>query len=285
MFNLIKRQKAGTTQALSTSAALVLAADNNRGRVVIQNTHGSIAVFIGNADVSATNGVKIVAGESQAFFTRGKLYAIAASGTPSIAILPETTRGNDVKTMVTTNPAVGDTATRVLPRDNKRQRAILHNTGSAAITIGNGSITAGSGGITLAQHKTLTLHGTEPIYASGPGTNEIQTLTKNGSPTGGDYKLTFNGQETSAIAHNASAADMQTALRALSSIGSTGCSVSGTTPYTVTFTGALANTNVPLITLSNNGLTGGTSPTIAVAESTAGASGSYTGLLVTAEKA
>lgn len=115
----------------------------------------------------------------------------------------------------------------------------------------------------------------DPIYAAGPGTNEVQTVTVTGSPTGGTFKLTYAGQETGTINHNAAGSTVQTALRALSTIGSTGCSVTGSGPYSVTFTGPLANTNVALLTLSTNSLTGGTSPSVTITEATAGASATY----------
>src|SRR5262249_41925037 len=50
--------------------------------------------------------------------------------------------------------------------------------------------------------------------------DEVQTVTLTGNPTGGTFTLTFSGQTTAAIAYNASAATVQSALQALSSIGS-----------------------------------------------------------------
>lgn len=103
-------------------------------------------------------------------------------------------------------------------------------------------------------------------------TNEVQTVTITGAPTGGTFTLSFNGAETSALAHNVASADVQTALRALATIGSTGVTVTGIAggPYTVTFTGALAAENVPLLVASSS-LTGGTAPTVTVATTTSGA--------------
>ena len=43
--------------------------------------------------------------------------------------------------------------------------------------------------------------------------NEVQTITVTGSPTGGTYTLTFDGETTSAIPYNATATQVQTALR------------------------------------------------------------------------
>lgn len=111
------------------------------------------------------------------------------------------------------------------------------------------------------------------LASAGTPTNEVVTLTKTGSPTGGDFKLTFGGDETAAIAHNASAATVQAALEALDSIGEDNVSVSGSAggPWTVTFVGALAGENVGAITLTDNDLTGGSTPSVSISVGVAGA--------------
>lgn len=78
-----------------------------------------------------------------------------------------------------------------------------------------------------------------------------------GYPTGGTFTLTFGANTTAALAYNISAAALQTALQGLASIGSGNVSVVGTAGvyYTVTFIGALANTNVAEITANFSGLT------------------------------
>ncbi len=103
--------------------------------------------------------------------------------------------------------------------------------------------------------------------------NEQQSLTVTGSPGGGTFKVTAEGQETAAIAYNAAAATVQSALEALSTIGSGNVSVSGSAggPWTVTWIVTLAGCPIPLLTLSNNSLTGGSSPTVAIAQVANGA--------------
>jgi len=102
------------------------------------------------------------------------------------------------------------------------------------------------------------------------GTDEVQTVTIGGSPTGGTFTLTFIGQTTSAIAYNASAATVQTALQALSTIGTGNATVAGSAggPYTVTFAGLLAGRNVPQMTGNGAGLT--PSGTVTIATTTEG---------------
>jgi len=111
------------------------------------------------------------------------------------------------------------------------------------------------------------------------GTNEVQTVTITGEPTGGDFTLTYSGQTTAAIAFDATAATVQTRLRALSTIGGSNVNVTGNAggPYTVTFVGALGNTNVAQISATATGLTGGTTPGVTTATTTPGAAASGTG--------
>ena len=104
------------------------------------------------------------------------------------------------------------------------------------------------------------------------GVSEVQSATITGAPTGGTFTLSYSGQTTSGIAFNAAGAAVQTALEALGTIGVGNVTVTGATggPYTITFIGALAEQDVAQITGSGTGLTGGTSPNITTATTTAG---------------
>ena len=112
------------------------------------------------------------------------------------------------------------------------------------------------------------------LTPSGTSVNEVQTITISGSPTGGTFVLDFGGQPTTDLPYNASTAAVQSALQALSTIGSGNATVTGTagSSYVVTFTGALAASNVAQINAVGN-FTGGTSPTISVATTTGGSAG------------
>jgi hypothetical protein len=105
--------------------------------------------------------------------------------------------------------------------------------------------------------------------------SEVQRVTITGTPTGGTFTLTFGGQTTATIAYNATASAVQTALAALSTIGTGNVSCAGGplpgTPVDVTFTGTLAQQNVASLTATGTGLTGGTSPAVAISTTTAGA--------------
>lgn len=91
-----------------------------------------------------------------------------------------------------------------------------------------------------------------------PTTNEVQQLAI--VATGGTFTLTFGGHTTGTIAWNASAATVQTALAALSSIGAGNVSCSSGplpgSPVLITFIGALGGADQAAITGSATGLTG-----------------------------
>lgn len=62
----------------------------------------------------------------------------------------------------------------------------------------------------------------------------VQTITI--SATGGTFTVTYKGQTTSALAYNASASTVQTALNGLSTIGASGVTVAlASSVYTITF--------------------------------------------------
>lgn len=122
-----------------------------------------------------------------------------------------------------------------------------------------------------------------PLQSAGApvaGTDEVQTLTFGGTPTGGTFKLGFMGFTTAAITwSNVNAtlvAAIDAALEALPNIGTggvvtaVGTMTAGIGTITVTFSGAaMAKRAVDTITVADNSMTG-TSPTLAVAETTPG---------------
>ncbi|MGZ4621456.1 MAG: hypothetical protein ACXVGF_04795 [Blastococcus sp.] len=110
---------------------------------------------------------------------------------------------------------------------------------------------------------------------TGTSSNEVQTVTITGAPTGGTFVLDIGGQPTTDLAYNASTSVVQTALQALSTVGSGNVTVTGTpgSSYVLTFGGSLAAANVPQAVAVGN-FTGGTSPSISVATTTGGTAGS-----------
>jgi hypothetical protein len=130
-------------------------------------------------------------------------------------------------------------------------------------------------GVTVLNGEKALRYGQVMCLAGGA---EVQTVTISGSPTGGTYTLTLPAgtdatlnpaQTTGAIAYNASSDTVAAALNALSRLAPDGVTVSGSAggPWTITFARRLGD--VPQLT-STNSLTGGSSPALAHATTTAG---------------
>jgi len=98
--------------------------------------------------------------------------------------------------------------------------------------------------------------------------DEVQTISS--TATGGTFTMSFGGQTTGALNWNSTAAQIDTALEALSTIGAGNVTCAGgplAADVTVTFAGTLAGTDAALITVDNTNMTGGTA---SVAETTPG---------------
>lgn len=116
-----------------------------------------------------------------------------------------------------------------------------------------------------------TLDTVQPFAPSN--TNEVQTLSMFGTPTGGTFTMTYAGSTTSALNYNATAAQVEAALVALSNIasGEMACTRGALPANNILceFKGDLGNTDVALMT-SSDSLTGGDSPGTLVQETIKG---------------
>lgn len=128
----------------------------------------------------------------------------------------------------------------------------------------------------------------DPILNAGApvaGTNEVQTLTIGGTPTSGTFKLAFDGFPTAAITWSATnatlLANINAALDLLPNGGTSaivataGTLTAGIGTVLLTFSGGnLQRKAVNTITVADNSLAG-TSPTLAVAETTPGVDATF----------
>jgi hypothetical protein len=129
---------------------------------------------------------------------------------------------------------------------------------------------------------------TGPVMIPGApvaGTNEVQTLTIGGTPTGGTFALALDGLATAAIAWSATNGTLINNINAKldarwgtgAIVAAVGTMTAGIGTATLTFTaGGLQRRAVSTMTVANNSLTG-TSPTLAVAETTPGVEGTRVG--------
>jgi hypothetical protein len=122
--------------------------------------------------------------------------------------------------------------------------------------------------------------GLQNAGAPAAGTDEVQTLTIGGTPTGGTFRLSYDGRKTTDIPWaNVNAtliASIDAALEALPNLGAgavvtaVGSMTAGIGTATITFSGTTtAKKSHPTILVERNDLTG-TAPTVAVAETTPG---------------
>lgn len=123
----------------------------------------------------------------------------------------------------------------------------------------------------------LSLVGLGDTYAAPDVTrdNEVFTLSEIGAPTGGTFTLVFDDQTTGNINYNDSAANVVTALNALSNVDAGDFTGGGgalnAADVTLTAGGVYLNAGpLPQLKLGTNALTGGTNPTILIRTSTKG---------------
>jgi hypothetical protein len=154
------------------------------------------------------------------------------------------------------------------------------------MTLANGttSLSGGSGqgvstttpGFALADIPELPVDvNAFTLYVGDSLASEVQVVTV--LATGGTFTLTFidplgNAYTTTAIAYNAAAATVQTAMEVLANINAGDLTVSGSSggPWTFTFSGRYAGLNLNALTFDDGLLTGVTLPALAVTTSTSG---------------
>jgi len=107
------------------------------------------------------------------------------------------------------------------------------------------------------------------------GVNEVQTLELTGNPTSGTFTITFGAAESDPIAYNATAAQVQAALEALSTIGPGNVSCSGgplPAEVSIEYVQAFGGLNKAEITADGAGIQGA-APGISIATTTQGVAG------------
>lgn len=118
-----------------------------------------------------------------------------------------------------------------------------------------------------------TVTRTQPGVVGG-AVNQVYTITVTGTPTGGTFTITFNGETTDPIAYNASAADVLAAVLALDNVPAGAFTASGGalpgTPVVLTAAGAFLAADLPEMFADGSEFTGGTAPAVAAVSTTEG---------------
>ncbi|MBN1974913.1 MAG: flagellar filament capping protein FliD [Sedimentisphaerales bacterium] len=148
---------------------------------------------------------------------------------------------------------------------------------SMAVKTDGGSTTASLANFTVsdftqtqsAQNSMIKVDG----FPSCSAVSEVQTLSRFKDPTSGTYTLTYEGQTTADIAYNASPAEIQAALEALTTINPGDVTVGGSEnglndgDLTITFNNTLGD--VSMISANGSNLSPGSYP-ITIAETAKG---------------
>ena len=114
-------------------------------------------------------------------------------------------------------------------------------------------------GLTIGNKYKVTLNVSAKRLASGA--NELQRISFSAVPTFGTFQINADGQVTEHIPYDSVAADVQSALEALSNIGAGEVAVSGdfSTGFEIEFQNGLGATNLPEVIIASSDLATGVS--------------------------
>jgi autotransporter-associated beta strand protein len=138
------------------------------------------------------------------------------------------------------------------------------------VALTDGTVRVSGAGSTLtAPSCTVNTGATLEVAADAAPLSETQQLTFSSTPTAGTFTLTVNGETTTALDYSATAADVQTALEALSAIEVGDIAVQGSVAdgFQFTFAGFYAGMGMEAIQVDPSGLDAG-EVTAAVTETT-----------------
>lgn len=131
------------------------------------------------------------------------------------------------------------------------------------------NIEAGYSSVRFVRSMSYNVTTSKWEYQTLSGTDDVQTITKTGTVTGGTWSFTFNGATVSGLAHDITSAALQIALTALSTIGTDNVLVEdATNGWKLTFRGELGGTYQNAASVSSS-LTG-TTPNIGITHTTSG---------------
>jgi hypothetical protein len=197
-------------------------------------------------------------GAGQVSVTGDGPYVVEFTGTLAKTDVAEITGvggKNEVQTITISGGEAGDTM--ILSWDGDDTAELAYDISGADLQtalegltgIGAGQVSVTGDGPYVVEF-TGTLAKTDVAEITGVGgKNEVQTISCDGT-AGDTMVLSLGGQSTAELAYDISTADLQTALRGLSTIGAGNCNVTGTpgTEYIVEFVAGKALTDVDEIT-------------------------------------
>ena len=211
-------------------------------------TANTVVIYVGPQGVSVSTGYPLPAGEELAIPIED----------PSKINVVATPAANSQQTVTLAGQIAGDTFTLTL--NGATTAPIAVNTNAAAVqaalqllsTVGNGNCsvadTGGAPPYTVTFTGALAKVDVNLMTATGTGVNEKQNVAVSDALAGDKVMLTFGANSTPELAYDSTSAEIQTALRALASIGAGNVDVTdGATGWDVEFVGAKAKTDVGAI--------------------------------------
>lgn len=128
----------------------------------------------------------------------------------------------------------------------------LRNTDGAAYVVSDDTTDDGLDQDTIYFELKL---GAQVVSVVPQPVSRVNEVSLGGSPSGGTFSLTFDGQTASGISYNATANDMRLALEGLPNLDPGDVTVNGSRPWNVAFQGKYAGRD-PQFTIDGAGLTG-----------------------------
>ena len=263
------------------------------GQQSIFTRAGAFAVDANSIMVDPATGYRVqrigATGESDGFQIAGDSDLHVPYGTPMPAQLTSTVTisGNlssDATLATAQTQALGSDISYTAGGTQAVGTTLISNLDQYSGTLNSGTITFSgykpdgtalgstpTADLTMPVTATTTINDVLTWLNTNEGTaavDEVQTISS--TATGGTFTLSFGGQTTAALAFGASAAQIDTALEALSTIGAGNITCAGgplPANVTATFAGTLAGQDAALITVDNTNMTGGTA---SIAETTPG---------------
>ncbi|MBN2590856.1 MAG: flagellar filament capping protein FliD [Sedimentisphaerales bacterium] len=179
--------------------------------------------------------------------------------------------------IILTDKACGDSDLSINISYNANGSAATLSLPSMAITDVGGSMTSSLANFDFSDFTQTQVAKDSLIKVDGFPTDsavsEVQTISRSPSPGSGTYTITYEGQTTTEIAYNASPAEIQAALEALSTVNTGDITVDGSAnglddgDVTFTFNNILGD--VSMISVNGANLGPASSP-VTVAETTKG---------------
>lgn len=209
-------------------------------------TANTITLYVGPAGVTVESGYPLPAGEE---------LEVKIENPSRIHVVAEPA-GNSQQIVTLTVEVAGDTFTLALDGEATDPIAVAADAATvqtaleAVVGAGNCTVAGNAGGpYTVEFVGDLAKSDVHFLVGTGNGVNETQNVTITDALAGDKLVLTFDGDTAAELAHDATSAQVQAALEALSSVGPGNVSVTdGATGWDVEFTGDLGKSDVDAIT-------------------------------------